>query len=92
LASRIRRQEGEIPADFRKAGKLGSKLGFPQMSPDQLPNDAPVVSRGSERFLRGAQVTDEQGRCEFISIYPRIRAFLARQIGPPLTDAEIVPD
>jgi protocatechuate 3,4-dioxygenase beta subunit len=44
--------------------------GFPLQDPDELPGNEPVTSQGSDRFLRGAQVTDEQGRCEFISIYP----------------------
>ena len=48
--------------------------GYNQADPDELPvaqglaNHVPEQSK--ERFLRGAQVTDEDGRCEFLTVYP----------------------
>lgn len=45
--------------------------GVPQGDPDTLPTIfGPVAPQSTERFHRGAQESDAQGKCEFLTKYP----------------------
>ena len=47
---------------------LGRYSGFPP--PGDGDSDAPPAGGPAERFLRGRQPTDGEGRCEFRTVYP----------------------
>lgn len=52
----------------------GFYSGYTDIDPNVVPEPTGLANhvppRDSTRFLRGAQVSDEQGRCEFLTIFP----------------------
>ena len=54
--------------DLWHCDALGRYSGFPV--PDDPDDDAGSAANPTERFLRGRQRTDDDGSCEFRTIYP----------------------
>jgi len=59
---------GGAVIDVWHCDALGRYSGFPV--PDDPDGDAPSAGTPTEQFLRGRQRTDDDGRCEFRTIYP----------------------